>query len=96
MLTQPQERFVANMRQNAEALAQAILAASDIVSVFFDRDYDGVGTVTDEDLLPFDLTLADVGAYINALRQLLNWRDGQAVTQGEHGAAVNKVRQLTF
>ena len=96
MLTQPQEQFIANMRRNAEQLAQAVLTASDIVSVFEDRGYGEIGTVTDEDLLPFDLTLADVGAYINALRQLLNWRDGQAVTQGEHGAAVNKVRQLTF
>jgi hypothetical protein len=96
MLTQPQQTFIVNLRQNAEALARAILAAQDLVSVFEDRDYGELGTVTDEDLLPFDLTLADVGAYINALQQLLNWRDGQAVTQGEHGAAVNKVRQLTF
>lgn len=96
MLTQPQEQFIANMRRNAEQLAQAVLTASDIVFVFEDRDYGELGTVTDEDLLPFDLTLAGVGAYINALQQLLNWRDGQAVTQGEHGAAVNKVRQLTF
>lgn len=96
MLSQPQQQFIANMRRNAEQLAQAVLTASDIVTIFEDRGYDEIGTVTDEDLEAYDLTLTDVGAYINALQQLLNLCDGQEVSQGEHGAAINRVRQLAL
>lgn len=94
MLTNTQQRFIVVMRSNAEALAQAVAQAGEVVAVFVDRDYDDVSTVTDEDLAEFDLNRADVAAYIAACQQLINWRDNLVVTQGDYGEAINKVRSL--
>lgn len=94
MLTQAQRIFLANLQMSAEELAKAIRNAADLMRVFNDRQYGSATGVTDDDLREFDLTLQSVGEYIIALQQLINWRDGNPVTQGNYGTALNKVRSL--
>jgi hypothetical protein len=93
MLSKHEERFIIALRQNAEDLARAINGAADPVAIFQDRGYN-VDSVTDDDLALHDLTLTDVGAYVVALQQLINWRDNRAVVQGNYREALNKVRHL--
>jgi hypothetical protein len=93
-LSNPQRRFIDLMQQNAERVAKAVAGAEEVVRVFEDREYATSGNVTDEDLAEFDIVLADIGAYINACHQLVNWRDNLAVTPGEWGKATNVVRTL--
>lgn len=94
MLTNPQRKFISLMQQNAENVAQALMYADEVASIFLDRGYDEVDSVTDEDLAEYGITRADIAAYIDACQQLVNLRDGIAVTQGDYGAAINSVRLL--
>lgn len=91
-LTEPKRRYIILLRELGRDLARAMSTAQDLHSVFFDREYDEATGVTDADLVEWDMTKADVSAFINCCEQLINLRDNAAVTQGDWGATINVVR----
>jgi len=82
------------MRQVAKQLALALNEANDVAAIFSDREYAINPDVTDVDLSEeFDITKADIGAFISAINNLITLRDDGVPTQGDWGAAINVVRE---
>ena len=94
--------FIRQLQIDASGLAQMMAQIRDRKGVYVDRGYQSGGTdaITDADVVEAtgneNLTAADfapMGTGLAALfLQLIALLDGQAVTQGDYGETLNRVR----
>lgn len=77
------------------ALAQSISTADILINTYFDRAYGSLGVheITDEDLVGYGITAAQLASAITLFQQLQNLRSGQAVAVADYDATLNQLRQ---
>lgn len=95
-LNDQEAAFVQRIRSSTHRLSEEIDKLAALADLYFDRTYNsgGVNEITDDDLADLDIDAADLASTVTAIQQLLNWRDNAAVTTGDYGATLNKVRIL--
>lgn len=78
-------------------LAQAIDAAADAYSVYFDRGYNSGGSdpIGDSDVVGLEITAAQLGSFITLAEQLNNFANNSAVTQGDYDATLNILKTVS-
>ena len=85
----------ANKAQNtATKLAQAIDAANNLETVYFDRGYNvgGANPIVDLDVIGLGITAGTLGGLITLIQQLRNFVDNAAVATGDYDSTLNKMR----
>lgn len=82
--------FATTARNVVTVLATHIEIAESLLATWFDRAYSG--TITDADIAGSGLTVAQLTDAIVLFEQLLKFRDNQAVTTGDYGATLNRLR----
>ena len=100
-LDSQQKAYLTDYRLAFRKIAEAIEEAEKLYAMYFDRTYGsgGANEITDADLTAEGLDYADIDASsiasgITAIEQLKNYRDNAAVSTGDYGATINKLRRL--
>ena len=86
--------FIAKVLNTATTMAQEFDHAPDTAAVYFDRGYNSGASdpITQEDLDPMGVTLADFTAMITCIQQINKFAQDDKVTQGDYSAVANKLR----
>lgn len=87
--------FVQKFQDSATKLAQVANEFDDLMSVYFDRGYNGGGAdeLVDGDISTgLNITAADVAAGVTLAQQLANFLDNTAVVTGDYDSTLNKLR----
>lgn len=93
-MTTEKERFAAELLEHAKKLHQVRQLTAELVGTYFDLGFDGGGSdpIADGDITNYNFDAADVANYITLLQQFGNFMDNSAVSTGDYGASLNKVR----
>lgn len=86
--------FAQTGQRLATTLADTISEADEWVSAYFDRTYGsgGAAEIVDGDVSSLGITAANLAALVTLSQQLKNFRDNAAVTQGDYGSTLSKMR----
>lgn len=87
--------YVQRLQDTATKLAQVANEFEDLVSVYFDRGYNGGGAdeIEDTDISAgLGITAADVANGVTLAQQLANFLNNAAVTTGDYDLTLNKLR----
>lgn len=86
--------FATRCQEISTALALLQKEAESTEEAYFDRGYNGGGAspIVDGDLTAHGITAATLAAFITLAQQLKNFNNNAAVTQGDYGSTLSKMR----
>lgn len=97
-LSTMQQEFVDEMEQRMDELDDFILRGAQLAAIWTARDY-GTGShaneIVDADLSILDYDAAQLLSCITLLLELSDFRENQAVTQGDYKTTMARVKRKT-
>ena len=86
--------FANKAQETATKLAQAIDAANNLETVYFDRGYNvgGANPIVDLDVIGLGITAGTLGGLITFIQQLRNFVDNGVVVKGDYDNTLNNMR----
>ena len=86
--------FAQKVQGIVTSLVQQNNTSKDLTEYFFDKGYNGGGAdpITDADLAPLKISLADFTSAITLLQQIQNFFNNASVIQGDYYTSANKIR----
>ena len=95
MAGQQKTAYIVELIRDAVALAPIMDKLADRNKEYFDNGYNsgGADQIADADVATYDITAAEFTNYITLMGQLNNFFTNSAVTTGDYGSTINKLRR---